>query len=102
MDDYKFLKDKKVALLITNIEKENDVRVYLGEIVEIESELCFINKTRGWNIALDLDKFKELQEVPETLKEILLNADFYLTMTLGNLPNDSVEGFKKTGMNWTD
>ena len=102
MEDYKFLRDRKVAMVVTNIEKENDVRVYLGEIVEMESEFHFINKPEDWNVTLELDKLEELEEVPEDLKEMLLNADFYLPMTIGNLPDDSTEGLKKTGLNWED
>ena len=60
MEDYKFLRDRKVAMVVTNIEKENDVRVYLGEIVEMESEFHFINKPEDWNVTLELEDRKSV------------------------------------------
>jgi hypothetical protein len=43
---------------------------------------------------------ENISEVPEEVKEILLDADFLLTVSIGKLPKGWVEGFEPTGMKW--
>ena len=101
MIDYNYLKGKKIALIIWNIEDENDVRVFLGEITEKNNAVHFINPLKGWDVALDSDKLSEIKQVSEDMKGILLDADYCLSVTLGTLPNDSTEDFLPTGLKWT-
>ena len=92
--------DKKVALILSNIDEENDVRICLGEIVNKENEYYFINRSENWNITISPNKLEEIKEVPGELKQVLLHADFYFSMTMGNLPNNSSERFISTGIKW--
>jgi len=100
MIEYDFLKDKKVALLVWNTEKENDVHVYLGEIIKKEDDFYFVNAQEKWNFYLDLDKLERIKKVEDDVKEILLNADFGLSVSIASLPDKLGEDFVPTGMKW--
>lgn len=96
------LKDKCICLIIWNAEKDDDVRLYLGNYVNEGKEHYFVNKEKGWRLSLNDEQLERMQLVPEELKETLLNADYSISMTMGSLPDDETDEFISTGMNWTD
>ncbi|MGI8950251.1 MAG: hypothetical protein ACR2FN_01570 [Chitinophagaceae bacterium] len=102
MIEYNIIKDKTIALLIWNTEKENDAHVYLGKIISINNAYHFINEEKKWDISFDSEQYGRLQIVLEDLKGILLNADFYISLLMGGLADDSNEDFIFTGINWQD
>ncbi len=100
MENYDFLIGKKISVIIWNTDDENDVRVFLGEIVKDNTEYKFVNKVNNWNIPLSRENLVTIKEVHPDTKEILLGADYSISLTLGNLPNDSSEGLFRTGISW--
>jgi hypothetical protein len=91
---------KDIALVVENIEKENDVCVYLGRMINEKDEFFFINEAQSWRVSLNTDHIKRLKLVPDQLKSILLNADYFFTMTIATLPDLSHEGFSDTSLKW--
>jgi hypothetical protein len=98
--DYNFIKDKLVALLIWNADQENDVHVYVGRIILENTKLLFSNESKGWRVNLDEEQFDRLKEVPPDMKDTFLDADYFISLSMTNLPNENNEGFSPTGMNW--
>jgi hypothetical protein len=94
------LKDKDVALIIWNTEKEDDVHVYLGKIILEEDTFYFINEHRKWKVSLNSEQLERLKLVPEDLKQILLQANYSLSVTIADLPDDNSDGLIYTGINW--
>lgn len=100
MTDYTSIKDKNIALLIWNTEKENDAHIYLGKIIKNGNDFHFVNKSKNWNVALEPTIFERLQEVTEETKNIFLNADLFFSFSISGLPDDSTKGLISTGMTW--
>ena len=96
------LTDKAIALIVNNIEKENDVCVYLGKLQVDNGKYYFVNEEEAWNVSLDKEQLKQLKPVPDNLKEILLYADYALSLSLGSLPGLDSKGDIATGMKWHD
>lgn len=80
------LKDKLVALIIWNLEEEDDVHVYLGKVEMEDEQAYFINQEKGSKIAIDEEQLSRIKIVSEEMKEVLLNADYALSMNMEDLP----------------
>lgn len=101
MIDLKSTEGKSISLLIWNTEKENDVQVYVGEIIHKDDVFYFVNKVEDWQVTLTTEILKRLKEVPQELKQVLRNTDFSITLSMGNLPEELNSDFKLTGMKWS-
>ena len=51
--NYDFLAGKSFALVIWNTEKENDVRVCRGEVIEREDGFYFVNEEEKWRFHIN-------------------------------------------------
>ena len=96
------IETKSLALIVWNNEKEDDVHVYLGKLQNINGEYSFINEEKGWTVSLDEEQISRIKPVSADLKEMLLNADYALSMIIGELPPSNSQDFKATGMKWPD
>lgn len=97
--DFEELIDKNISLIIWNTEKEDDVHVYLRKLHFDNSEYYFENREKGWRVSLDKEQVKQLKPVSDDLIEMLLNADYALSLSMGNLPEDNTD-FEATGIKW--
>ena len=102
MSDLELLKGKSVSLLIWNTEKENDVQICLGEIIQKDDGFHFINKAEDYHVTLTPEMLTRLREVPTELKQTLRNSDFSISLSLGNLPGQLNNDYKSTGIKWND
>jgi len=100
MIDFDTVKGKDIALVVSNTEKENDVRVFLGEIIQKDNKFYFINESQKWNLTLSREWFNRLKKIPDDLKETLLYADFSFSLSLANLLDSSTEGYQPIGIKW--
>jgi hypothetical protein len=96
------LEGKSIAIIVQNVDQDDDVHVYLGSLQLQNGEPYFRNNEKDWHVSLDNDKLDRLKPVVEELKTTLLNADYYLHMTIQSLPDTSVEDLVKTNMKWHD
>lgn len=92
--------NKKIALIIWNTEKEDDAHVYVGIIENVDGNLFFRNKAKGWNISLDEEKLDRLKPVTKDLKETLLGADLFFSFSMSGIPEDTSDNFTFTGIKW--
>lgn len=92
------VKGKKIVMIVWNRDKQDDVRVYLGRILIVNSEYTFINEENGWHVSLDNEQLSRLEPVSEGLKEMLLNADYYFPMTISFLPKTGADDYEATGI----
>ena len=102
MNIFDFLKDKNIALVVWNTQKDNDAHVYLGKIAGIDGDYRFVNESKKWNVSLTNEHLQQLRQVPQDLREALLNADLYFSLSIENIPGNSTEGFIPTEMKWHD
>ena len=100
MIDFDTVKGKDIALVVWNTEKEDDARVFIGEIIQKDNKFYFINESQKWNLTLSRELFNRLKKVPDELKETLLYADFSFSVSLGNLLDSSTEGYQPTDIKW--
>ena len=98
--DYTDVSGKKIALLVWNLEEENDAHVYIGEIIKTDEGFKFTNKSKNWYLTIDEELFSRLKEVSDEAKDIFLNSDFYLSCSIASLPEDSDRETFFTGMKW--
>ena len=96
------LKDKAISLIVWNTEIEDDVHVYLGKLHFENDETYFVNEEIGWRVSLDNEQLNRLQPVSDDFKETLLNADYALSLSMGNLPQTNSQDYQATGMKWHD
>jgi hypothetical protein len=99
MMDITNLEGKIVALIISNTEKENDVKVAIGNISKENQKVFFVNREKNWRIYLDPEQLQRTMPVTDDIKEILLGADFFIPMSVSALPHDADQVFIKTGLN---
>ncbi|KIA90177.1 hypothetical protein [Kaistella jeonii] len=102
-ENFSALNNKSIALLIENVEKENDVNIYSGKIVEKNSDYFFISADKKINLTLDIDKLNRIKKIdPEMEIKVpsLKGYQYFLWLTLGNVPKDNKESLKDTGINW--
>ena len=83
-----------------NRKKEDDVLVYLGKLQNVNGEYSFTNEEKGWTVSLDEEQLSRINPVSDDLKEMLLNADYALSMSMGELPKSNSQDFNETGMKW--
>ncbi len=69
--NYSALQNKSIALLIWNTEMEDDIHVYLGQIVQDESGFKFINEAKGWRVSLSDRQMAGINAVSAEAKEVL-------------------------------
>jgi hypothetical protein len=93
---------KDIALVVRNMEKEDDVCVFLGRLSNEKDEYFFINQAQSWRVSMNADHIQELRVVPDQLKSILLNAEYFFTMKMGALPDAAHEGFINTNIKWAE
>ncbi len=91
---------KRIALLIWNTEQEDDVRVFAGEIIKEDPVYYFINQPEQWKLRLTAELLGRLKAVPEDQKDILLDADFVISVSMGSMPGEGNEGYDNTGIKW--
>jgi hypothetical protein len=91
---------KRVTLVVASVEKRDDVHVYVGQLQIQKGNFCFINEEKGWLLHLNDEQLARLTPVAEELKATLLNADFYLPMTIQPLPEAGQEEYSKTNLKW--
>jgi hypothetical protein len=89
---------KRIALVVANVENEDDVHVYLGQLQIQNGSSCFINVEKGWLLDLNEEQLSRLKPVAEELKITLLNADFYLPMTIRPFPEEGHEEYVRTNL----
>ncbi len=95
------IKDKPLALVVWNTEKQDDVHVYVGKLVVKVDECFFVNQRNGWTLRLSEEQANQIEPVPDRLKSVLLGADYALNLAIGSLP-DGITDAMWTGMQWHD
>lgn len=98
--NYSKYENKSIAVLIWNTEKENDAHVYVGKILQVENGFYFSNESKGWQISLDTEQMARIKEVSGEEKEIFLQADYFLPLSMVSLPDDKAGNFENTGLRW--
>lgn len=104
-ENFAVLNNRSIALLIENVEKENDVQIYYGKIVKNRTDYFFVGTNNKINVTLDIDKLNRIKKVDSEMElEIpsLKNCEYFLWLTMESLPNENKEGLKDTGINWEE
>jgi hypothetical protein len=99
--DINDLKDKQIALVVWNLDKEDDAHVYVGSLISYGTDYIFKNEKKGWTVPIQADKVDNIKKVTGDLKPTLLNADYFINLTIGDLVDNQGE-FIPTGMKWHD
>jgi hypothetical protein len=90
---------KSLSLIL--VSDEGETIVVTGVIQHDGKQLVFQNNIEGILISLPDDTLQRIKVVKEEVRAILNNADFALTLSVGNLPDHlPVDGMIPTGLKW--
>jgi hypothetical protein len=88
-----------LALVVWNLDKQNDVHVYLGKLHKTHSGFEFRNDEKGWIVEITPEMISDIKEVGQGLKSTLLDADYFLNLSMGDLV-DEKGNYTPTGLRW--
>jgi hypothetical protein len=95
--------DRSIALIIWNTAAENDVRVIIGRLAIENENHYFVNEQEHWRISLDEEQLGRIKPVPPELKATLLDADYAINMSLGDMEEQEAGAiYMATGNTWRD
>ncbi len=97
------LNNKVVALICWAVDQrgKDDVVVFAGRAHLAGKKLLVDLESVGGTIQFDPEWLHRLKVVPADLKETLLNADFSVSLSVGEIPpNETIEQFITTGLKW--
>ncbi len=99
MRDKTILNKKSLALIIVDSKNENSVVVYSGKINLMNNKLYF--SRNGDNLFEITDWQERIKIVKKEVKKILLNCNYYLMLSIADLPEDeNPNDYKQTGLKW--
>ena len=96
---------KSVCLLLMSKDDsgEDDWAVLLGEITVKNGSLLFQNSDTPTPFALPDDTLARIQVPTEDIRRIVLDADYYLPLSVGPTPEGPEgESYIKTGLKWPE
>ena len=76
------------------------MHVYVGQVIYEDNKQYFLNESMGWKLSLDNEQISRLTPVTETMKEIFLNADYFILLSLSIIPDKINNGYIPTGLKW--
>ncbi|HDY7993163.1 TPA: hypothetical protein ACGVB5_004862 [Vibrio vulnificus] len=96
------LSGKTLALLLWSKDEdgEDDVAVFKGSITR-EGASFFYQNESGSKLELTDDWLGRIVPVASDVKDVLLNCDYQLSLTVGQLLPDSKD-FVETGLSWPE
>ena len=92
--------DKALALVLWAKDEndDDDVAVFKGQMIE-KNGMYFLQRDNNVTIEIREEWLPKIEQIPEELKEILLNCDYQLPLTVGNIENDSGIS-ERLGLKW--
>ena len=67
-ENFAVFNNRSIALLIENVEKENDVKIYYGKIVKNDTDYFFVGTNNKINVTLDIDKLNRIKKIDSEMK----------------------------------
>lgn len=98
------IKYNSVGLVIENTEKQNDIKIFYGKIVNNDSENYFINEDENIKLSLDDKQLNRIKKVDIKMRNEISsfkNCEYILWMTMVDLKDEN-QNLKKTGINWNE
>lgn len=96
---------KSIALLVMGEDAhgENDWRVFKGSITRLNNDLLFVHNGTPRQFPLPDDALNRIKATDTETRSIMLDADFYVPLTIGAKPDGSEgEGMLQTGLKWVE
>ncbi|MCB9771364.1 MAG: hypothetical protein H6754_02305 [Candidatus Omnitrophica bacterium] len=96
------LHNKKLAVILWSKDKagEDDVVVYAGKASVVHNKVTVSLKGNA-NFKILAEWVERIKNVTKDLKTTLLDADYCISLSVGDLPTDtSSDKFIKTGLKW--
>lgn len=101
MIDKSELKNKTIAIIAVDVDSkdEENLVVYSGTI-NLKDDQLFFNRD-GNNLFEISDWQERIKIVGDDVKNILLDCNYSLTLSIGDLPeNENPNDYKETGLKW--
>jgi len=83
--------------------KEDKAKVYSGMATWNAAETAmeiYRDDPEKPSLVLTGEQLERIQIVTPKTKDILLGANYYISLTMQDLPDDNTEGFNKVGLKW--
>lgn len=96
--DPSILSGRRFALILTDERQES--AVFSGTLLWKGQALLFQGSNER-DFAILQEWYERIKPVPPSVKSILLDAEFFLSLSVGNLPdNQDLRHFEATGLRW--
>gem|GEM_PF-2650709 len=98
------IKYNSVGLVIENTEKQNDVKIFYGKIVNNDSENYFTNEDENIKLSLNDKQLHRIKKVDIKMRNEISsfkNCEYILWMRMADLKDEN-QNLKKTGINWNE
>lgn len=89
-----------VLLIGTTVDGEDEGAVFSGTLKQNESGL-YLDRGESPPFEIDPEWIERIKPVGPDIKDILLNAEYYLSLSVGQIPEgESTESYVATGLKW--
>ncbi|WP_447950911.1 hypothetical protein [Chryseobacterium koreense] len=98
------IKYNSVGLIIENTEKQNDVKIFYGKIVNNDAEYYFTNEGEKFKISLDDEQLNRIKKVDTKMRNEIpsfKDCEYILWMKMADLKGEN-QNLKKIGINWNE
>ncbi len=98
------IKYNSVGLVIENTEKQNDVKIFYGKIVNNDSKNYFTNEDENIKLSLNDKQLHRVKKVDIKMRNEISsfkNCEYILWMRMADLKDEN-QNLKKTGINWNE
>jgi hypothetical protein len=96
------LDGKRLALLVVDSDStgETDARVYAGSCRISDGRVELDRGTGQSPIQLHDEWLARMKPVPDSVREILLGAEYFVRLSIGSLPGEGTSEYQSTGLRW--
>ena len=105
MIDISELENRVLALIATgtNSRGEKETAVFTGTMRRVGGSLVFDRGSNGKAFGIPSDWYERIKAVKPKVKAILLEADYCITLTVGNIEEgEKLSEYEPVGLRWPD
>jgi hypothetical protein len=98
------LTGKKLAIIAWGEDEkgEDEAAVFAGLARWAEGHLYLDHGGNPESFQIPDDLLDQVKPVSDDIKDILLDAEYYISMSIGPLPDDDPDEYEQTGLKWPD
>jgi hypothetical protein len=100
--DFATLTGKRIAIIAVGKDEKGDTEaaVWTG-VGRFDQGRLYLDREEGKSFEFPNDVLGRIKPVPDSISDIVLHAEYYITMSIGTLPEGADPSeYKDTGLKW--